>query len=78
MAPRKRSSRDVLRANPRGLVLSSTRLRSAPYDNFPVGGITEVEGNNQPQIDGKPQYRLWYSPAGRIPWAVLRPRTRQQ
>jgi hypothetical protein len=78
MGPRKRSSRDVVRSDRRPLLLASTRLRSAPYDNFPVGGTTEVVGNSQPQIDGKPQYRLWYSPAGRIPWAVLRPDTRRR
>ena len=56
---------------------ASARLRSPPYDNFPVGATTEVEGNSQPQIDGKPQYRLWYSPVGRIPWAVFRPPARR-
>jgi hypothetical protein len=63
---------DVIAARSR-LLLGSARLRSAPYDNFPVGGMIETEGNNQPQNDSRPQYRLWYSPAGRIPRALFRP-----
>lgn len=78
MRSRKRSSRDVVRSDQRPLLLASARLRSAPYDNFPVGGTIEVVGNSQPQIDGKPQYRLWYSPAGRIPWAVFRATARRR
>jgi hypothetical protein len=66
MVPRKagRETSESLTNSP--LLLGSTRLRSGPFDNFPVGTLTRTEGNEQP-----PE-RLWYSPAGRKPRALSR------
>jgi hypothetical protein len=72
MAPRKARSRTRESRTTSSLLLGNTRLRSGPFDNFPIGTLTAATGDCQPPDDGH-LFRLWYSPVGRKPRALFRP-----